>query len=178
MKSKHFLLLGALAGVAFFLIENSAKAENLSTSLAGIVTPSYSGRTIFIYRAPRVLTLRAFGAGISLNGSLTLDAASVPATAVGVLLHIDAMTNLYFGINSSDLAALPNPPVPPGTLQVNFLQMGSPTGYTAPASRVYHENNNFYLPLIAGQAHSINWRIVTAASSAGSFKIVCLGYVE
>lgn len=177
MKSKRFLLLGFLAGIALFLMVTFARAENLSTSLAGIVTPNYSGRTVFIYRTPKALALQDVGAGANANGSFNLDTSSIPTTAVGVFLYINAMTDRYFGLNSSDLAALPNPPVPPGTLQVNFLQMGDPSGYIAPAARVYHENNNFYLPLVADQTHRIDWRLVTASRS-GSLRIFCLGYLE
>ncbi|GEM_PF-4927406 len=183
MKSERFLLLfGFLAGIVLFLTGTFARAENLSTSLAGIVTPSYSGRTIFIYRTPRVLAQESVGGGTSTNGGFTIDASSVPTTAVGVLLHIDAMTDRFVRLTQQpDWGMFVTSPVPLGVSSGTFLLIGDVSdgsnGYIAPALRVYHENNNFYLPLVAGLAHTINWRIVTV-SRLGSLKIVCLGYVE
>ena len=96
---------------------------------------------------------------------------------MGVLLFVDAQTDLYFGLNAiNDLD-----PAPLG-LQANFLQMGvsAGSGYVASLGRVYHENNTFYLPLRQEQTHTIQWELSDSQPDAkiASFKVVCLGHVE
>ncbi len=166
--------------LVFFALE--ASAETLSTSVAGIVSPSSRAEQIKIYRTPRVLESRSSIGVASISGTISISTDDVPSSAVGFFLYVEAVTDLYFGLSNSERLASPppNPPVPASTISGNFLQIGARSGgYAAPLDRVYHESNIFYLPLTKGVAHTIGWECIRSdLSKPASFKVICLGYVE
>lgn len=172
-------------------------AENLSTSVAGIVLPRYTSPTtrVVIYRNPKVLVNRLPGDGgtpdfasinTTLSGSFIINSTLIPglpASAIGVFLFVYAEASRYFGLKAdNDL------PAPPGGIDANFLQMGYPgsaacpggvNACDSPPTYVFHENNTFFLPLKDGEIHEVEWEIYSVRSSPGTrLKIICLGYVE
>ncbi|MBI1976685.1 MAG: hypothetical protein HYS56_04165, partial [Candidatus Omnitrophica bacterium] len=173
----------ALVGIVFPLVLNlfipETAAETLSTSVAGIVSPSSRAEQIKIYRTPRVLESRSAIGVASISGTISISSEDVPGSAVGVFLYVEAVTDLYFGLSNSERLSSPppNPPVPASTISGNFLQIGARLGgYAAPLDRVYHENNVFYLPLTKEVSHTINWEVLRSdLSKPASFKVVCLG---
>lgn len=158
-------------------------AENLSTSVAGIVLPRYTSPAtrIVIYRNPKVLVNQAPAASNTLHsGSFTIDSTLIPglpAAAIGVFLFVDAETSQYFALKAdNDL------PVAPIGMDATFLQMGYPGpacgGCDSPPGYIYHENNTFFLPLKDGAVHTVVWELYPVRVSTAKIKVSCLGYVE
>ena len=158
-------------------------AGQLSTSLAGIVTPSSRSERIKIFRTPVQVAFSTYSSQGTFSQIVSFGSPAIPNSAIGVFLYVDAITDVYFSMTNSEVLTSPppNPPIPAGTLVGNILQMGASSGgYPAPIDRHYRDTNIFYLPLRPADTHTITLNFVkgSVVTKEVTFKIDCLGYIE